>query len=104
MDPFNSINPFDRDFAAYNAAVPQPQQQQAEFEPYLDEVPQLDTTAVDGIPFLQIATILICLMKTVDSPRRRNLGTILHAVLIPRTQSLDALGTPLLSAARRVKL
>ncbi|WGR98090.1 hypothetical protein MTX26_27975 [Bradyrhizobium sp. ISRA443] len=50
MDPFNSINPFDRDFAAYNAAVPQPQQQQAEFEPYLDEVPQLDTTAVDGIP------------------------------------------------------
>ncbi|UQR61743.1 hypothetical protein LRP30_33820 [Bradyrhizobium sp. C-145] len=50
MDPFNSINPFDRDFAAYNAAVPQPQQQQAEFEPYLDEVPQLDTTVVAGIP------------------------------------------------------
>jgi len=50
MDPFNSINPFDRDFAAYNAAVPQPQQQQAEFEPYLDEVSQLDTTAVAGIP------------------------------------------------------
>ncbi|WP_420969614.1 hypothetical protein [Bradyrhizobium sp. B120] len=50
MDPFNSINPFDRDFAAYNAAVPQPQQQQAEFEPYLDEVPQLDTTADAGVP------------------------------------------------------
>ncbi|WP_342710073.1 hypothetical protein AAFG13_37790 [Bradyrhizobium sp. B124] len=49
MDPFNSINPFDRDFAAYNAAVPQPQQQQAEFEPYLDEVPQLDTTADAGV-------------------------------------------------------
>ncbi|MCA1436419.1 hypothetical protein I6F33_26085 [Bradyrhizobium sp. BRP20] len=48
MDPFNSINPFDR--AAYNDAVTQPQQQQAEFEPYLDEVPQLDTTAVAGVP------------------------------------------------------
>ncbi|MBH5396452.1 hypothetical protein HZZ13_01310 [Bradyrhizobium sp. CNPSo 4010] len=50
MDPFNSINPFDRDFAAYNAAVTQPQQQQAEFEPYLAEIPQLDTTAVAGFP------------------------------------------------------
>ncbi|UWU76033.1 hypothetical protein N2603_39940 [Bradyrhizobium huanghuaihaiense] len=50
MDPFNRINPFDRDFAAYNAAVTQRQQQQAEFEPYLDEVPQLDTTAVAGGP------------------------------------------------------
>ncbi|TKV74192.1 hypothetical protein FDV58_33935 [Bradyrhizobium elkanii] len=50
MDPFNSINPFDRDFAAYNAAVTQPQQQRAEFEPHLDELPQLDTTAVAGGP------------------------------------------------------
>ncbi|WP_439397032.1 hypothetical protein ACRQ5Q_08360 [Bradyrhizobium sp. PMVTL-01] len=50
MDPFNSINPFDRDFAAYNPAVTQPQQQQAEFEPYLDEVPQLDTAALAGVP------------------------------------------------------
>ncbi|WP_128931859.1 hypothetical protein [Bradyrhizobium zhanjiangense] len=50
MDPFNRINPFDRDFAAHNAAVPQPQQQQAEFEPYLHEVPQLDTAAVAGVP------------------------------------------------------
>ncbi|SDG86958.1 hypothetical protein SAMN05216338_1003265 [Bradyrhizobium sp. Rc2d] len=49
MDPFNSINPFDRD-SAYNAAVPQPQQQQAEFEPYLDAVPQLDTPAVAETP------------------------------------------------------
>ncbi|WP_439360291.1 hypothetical protein [Bradyrhizobium sp. DASA03007] len=46
MDPFNSINPFDRD----HAAVSQPQQQQAEFEPYLDEVPQLDAPAVAEIP------------------------------------------------------
>ncbi|MDA9437063.1 hypothetical protein [Bradyrhizobium sp. CCBAU 51627] len=46
MDPFNSINPFDRD----NAAVSQPQQQQAEFEPYLDEVPQLDGPTVPEIP------------------------------------------------------
>ncbi|MDA9505922.1 hypothetical protein XI09_15020 [Bradyrhizobium sp. CCBAU 11386] len=44
------INPFDRDFAAYNVAVPQPQQQHADFEPYLDEVLQLDTTAVAGVP------------------------------------------------------
>ncbi|MDA9474855.1 hypothetical protein XI03_10175 [Bradyrhizobium sp. CCBAU 65884] len=50
MDPFTSINPFGRDFAAYNAAVREPQQQQAEFEPYLDEVPQLDTNAVVGVP------------------------------------------------------
>ncbi|WP_246510376.1 hypothetical protein [Bradyrhizobium glycinis] len=51
MNPFNSIDPSERDFAAYSAAVPEPQQQQqAEFEPYLDEVPQLDTTAVAGIP------------------------------------------------------
>ncbi|KRP93741.1 hypothetical protein AOQ72_20750 [Bradyrhizobium yuanmingense] len=46
MDPFNSINPFDRDFAASNAAAPQPQQRQAEFEPYLAEVLQLDTSGV----------------------------------------------------------
>ncbi|MCA1544337.1 hypothetical protein GA0061099_10165 [Bradyrhizobium yuanmingense] len=46
MDPFSSINPFDRD----HAAVSQPQQQQAEFEPYLDEVPQLDAPAVAEIP------------------------------------------------------
>ncbi|QHP67950.1 hypothetical protein EI171_11750 [Bradyrhizobium sp. LCT2] len=46
MDPFNSINPFDRD----HAAVSQPQQQQAEFEPYLDEVPQLDAPVVAEIP------------------------------------------------------
>ncbi|OPY99870.1 hypothetical protein A5906_24770 [Bradyrhizobium sacchari] len=44
MDPFNSINPFDRDHPAV------PQQQQAEFEPYLDEVPQLDAPAVSEIP------------------------------------------------------
>ncbi|MDA9497723.1 hypothetical protein [Bradyrhizobium sp. CCBAU 11357] len=46
MDPFKRINPFDRD----HAAVSQPQQQQAEFEPYLDEVPQLDAPAVAEIP------------------------------------------------------
>ncbi|WP_439402433.1 hypothetical protein ACNJYA_08215 [Bradyrhizobium sp. DASA03068] len=46
MDPFNRINPFDRD----QAAVSQPQQQQAEFEPYLDEVPQLDSPAVPELP------------------------------------------------------
>jgi len=46
MDPFNSINPFDRD----HAAVSQPQQQQAEFEPYLDEVPQLHAPAVAEFP------------------------------------------------------
>ncbi|PPQ19234.1 hypothetical protein CV770_11210 [Bradyrhizobium sp. AC87j1] len=46
MDPFNSINPFDPEFAAYNATVPQEQQQQADFEPYLDEVPQAGTSAV----------------------------------------------------------
>jgi len=46
MDPFNRINPFDRD----HAAVSQPQQQQAEFEPYLDEVPQLDAPAVAEMP------------------------------------------------------
>ncbi|MCP1854581.1 MULTISPECIES: hypothetical protein [unclassified Bradyrhizobium] len=50
MDPFNSINPFNQDRAAHNAAEPQPQQQQAAFEPYLDEVPQLDTSAVAGVP------------------------------------------------------
>ncbi|MBP0111604.1 hypothetical protein [Bradyrhizobium vignae] len=49
MDPFNSINPFDREFAAYNAAVPQAEQQQAEFEPYLD-VPQVGTSAVAEHP------------------------------------------------------
>lgn len=43
MDRFNSINPFDRD----NAALSQPQQQQAEFEPYLDEVPHLDPPAAE---------------------------------------------------------
>ncbi|MGY4473783.1 hypothetical protein [Bradyrhizobium sp. USDA 3364] len=48
MEPFNSINPFSQDRAAHNAAEPQPQQQ-AEFEPYLDEVAQLDTSAVAGI-------------------------------------------------------
>ncbi|UWU68024.1 hypothetical protein [Bradyrhizobium sp. NC92] len=50
MDPFHSINPFDRDFAVSNAAAPQPQQRQAEFEPYLDEVLQLDTSAVAEDP------------------------------------------------------
>ncbi|MHC2332137.1 hypothetical protein [Bradyrhizobium sp. USDA 4454] len=52
MDPFNSINPFNQDRAAHNAAEPQPpqQQQQTEFEPYLDEVSQLDTRAVAGVP------------------------------------------------------
>ncbi|MBB4363059.1 hypothetical protein GGD65_004092 [Bradyrhizobium sp. CIR18] len=50
MDPFNSINPFNPEFSAYNAAVPQAQQQQAEFEPYLDEVPQLGTSAVAEHP------------------------------------------------------
>ncbi|UVO35878.1 hypothetical protein KUL72_31990 [Bradyrhizobium arachidis] len=44
MDPFNRINPFDRDHAAA------PQQQQAEFEPYLDEVPQLDTSTIAENP------------------------------------------------------
>ncbi|SFN80484.1 hypothetical protein SAMN05216573_12238 [Bradyrhizobium sp. Rc3b] len=50
MDPFNSINPFDREFAAYNASAPQAQQQQADFEPYLDEVPQAGTSAVAEHP------------------------------------------------------
>ncbi|SFQ19197.1 hypothetical protein SAMN05216330_11858 [Bradyrhizobium sp. Ghvi] len=50
MDPFNSINPFAPEFAAYNAAVPQAEQQQAEFEPYLDEVPQVGTSAVAANP------------------------------------------------------
>ncbi|MDA9521857.1 hypothetical protein XI06_16415 [Bradyrhizobium sp. CCBAU 11434] len=50
MDPFNSINPFDSKFSAYNAAVPQAQPQQAEFEPYLDEVPQLGTSAIAEDP------------------------------------------------------
>ncbi|SFI63995.1 hypothetical protein SAMN05216525_111141 [Bradyrhizobium sp. Gha] len=54
MDPFNNVNPFDRDFAIYNAAAPQSQQQQAEFEPYLNEVPQPDT-AVNGNPACQDA-------------------------------------------------
>ncbi|MEY9798417.1 hypothetical protein ABH984_006432 [Bradyrhizobium ottawaense] len=44
MDPFNRINPLDRDHAAA------PQQQQAEFEPYLDEVPQLDTSTIAENP------------------------------------------------------
>ncbi|MCA1408713.1 hypothetical protein I6F26_31760 [Ensifer sp. IC3342] len=48
MDPFNSINPFDRDHAA--VSQPQQQQQQAEFEPYLDELPQLDAPAVAEFP------------------------------------------------------
>ncbi|RXH28917.1 hypothetical protein XH99_13960 [Bradyrhizobium nanningense] len=47
MDPYNNVNPFDRDFAVNNAAAPQPQQQQAEFEPYLDEVLQPDATIVE---------------------------------------------------------
>ncbi|MDA9459546.1 hypothetical protein XI00_35790 [Bradyrhizobium sp. CCBAU 21359] len=50
MDPFNRINPFDPEFSAYNPAVPQAQQQQAEFEPYLDEVPQLGTSTVAENP------------------------------------------------------
>jgi len=50
MDPFNSINRFDPQLAAYNAEVPQGQQQQAEFEPYIDEVPQLGTSAVAETP------------------------------------------------------
>jgi len=50
MDPFNSINPLDRAFAASNAAAPQQQQQQAEFEPYLDGVPQLETSAAAEEP------------------------------------------------------
>ncbi|MGY4627326.1 hypothetical protein [Bradyrhizobium sp. USDA 4486] len=50
MDPFNSIKPFDPEFAAYNAVAPQAQQQQAEFEPYLDEVPQVGTSAVREDP------------------------------------------------------
>ncbi|MDA9441506.1 hypothetical protein XH98_20940 [Bradyrhizobium sp. CCBAU 51745] len=45
MDPLGASNPFDRD----NAALSQPQQQQAEFEPYLHEVPQLDAPAVPEI-------------------------------------------------------
>ncbi|MCP1838870.1 hypothetical protein ACVIHI_008210 [Bradyrhizobium sp. USDA 4524] len=48
MDPFNSINSFNQNRAAHNAA--ELQQQQAEFEPYLDEVPQLDTSAVARVP------------------------------------------------------
>ncbi|WP_244608907.1 hypothetical protein [Bradyrhizobium sp. SUTN9-2] len=46
MGLFNRINSFDRDHAAGS----QPQEQQAEFEPYLDEVPQLDAPAVAEIP------------------------------------------------------
>ncbi|MCA1371098.1 hypothetical protein I6F15_27555 [Bradyrhizobium sp. BRP14] len=42
MDPFNNIKPFDGHFVAYNATVQQPQQQQAEFEQHLGEVPQVD--------------------------------------------------------------
>ncbi|MGY3610627.1 MULTISPECIES: hypothetical protein [unclassified Bradyrhizobium] len=49
MDPLNNINPFDRDFATYNATVTQQQQQQAEFEPHLDEVPQRDAAPVAGM-------------------------------------------------------
>ncbi|OMI08487.1 hypothetical protein BSN85_18115 [Bradyrhizobium brasilense] len=48
MDPFHSINPFNQDRAAHNAA--EPQQQQAEFQPYLDEVQHLDTRAIAGVP------------------------------------------------------
>ncbi|NEU96867.1 hypothetical protein [Bradyrhizobium uaiense] len=47
MDPFNSINSFNQNRAAHNAA--ELQQQQVEFEPYLDEVAQLDTSAVAGL-------------------------------------------------------
>ncbi|MFK4719503.1 hypothetical protein ABIE89_000603 [Bradyrhizobium niftali] len=50
MDPFNTINPFDSEFAAYSAAVPQAQQQQADFEPYLYEVPQVGTSAIAEDP------------------------------------------------------
>jgi hypothetical protein len=50
MDPFNTINPFDPEFAAYSAAVPQAQQQQADFEPYLYEVPQVGTSAIAEDP------------------------------------------------------
>ncbi|MGY3608797.1 MULTISPECIES: hypothetical protein [unclassified Bradyrhizobium] len=42
MAPFNNINPFDGDFAAHNSTVQQPQQQQAEFEQHLGEVPRVD--------------------------------------------------------------
>ncbi|WP_050420744.1 hypothetical protein [Bradyrhizobium tropiciagri] len=47
MDPFSSINSFNQNRAAHNAA--ELQQQQVEFEPYLDEVAQLDTSAVAGV-------------------------------------------------------
>ncbi|PJG53735.1 hypothetical protein CVM73_18525 [Bradyrhizobium forestalis] len=50
MDPFNTINPFAPEFSAYSAAVPQGQQQQADFEPYLDEVPQVGTSAIAEDP------------------------------------------------------
>ncbi|MDA9446223.1 hypothetical protein [Bradyrhizobium sp. CCBAU 21360] len=50
MDPFNTINRFDPEFAAYNAAVQQAQQQQPDFEPYLAEVPQVGTSAIAEDP------------------------------------------------------
>ncbi|MGY3146139.1 hypothetical protein ACVWYQ_003138 [Bradyrhizobium sp. USDA 3397] len=50
MDPFNTINPIDPEFSAYSAAVPQAQQQQADFEPYLYEVPQVGTSAIAEDP------------------------------------------------------
>ncbi|WP_407185377.1 hypothetical protein [Bradyrhizobium centrosematis] len=46
MDPFNNINPFDRNFAPH-AGAPQPQQQQMEFDPYVDQLPHPDTAVAE---------------------------------------------------------
>ncbi|OCK53937.1 Ulp1 family isopeptidase [Bradyrhizobium sp. LMTR 3] len=51
MAPFNNINPFDRDFAAYDSTVQQQQRQQAEFEQHLGEMPQVDAANLGREPF-----------------------------------------------------
>ncbi|MGY4606417.1 hypothetical protein ACVW16_004829 [Bradyrhizobium sp. USDA 4474] len=103
MDAFNNVNPFDRDFAIYNAAAPQPQQQQAKFEPYLNEVPQPDTADEDNPACQDAYQPHVSEEKSVGSPSCRVLSTRGPMALIRNTPSSDA-KTLLRRIAHRRKL
>ncbi|KRQ96397.1 hypothetical protein [Bradyrhizobium valentinum] len=70
MAPFNKINPFDREFAAYNSTVQQPQQQQVDFAQHLDELPQMDAVNPDR-------EFSISLRKTIASSKQRPMQPVI---------------------------